>query len=241
MAVLPASPSSRGTGNLLLDALPDVDRARLLEREWIRTMGPGEALLRDGERIGNVWFPVTAVVSLLTTLDDGSAVETATVGREGVVGAVVFLGDDRLRNGRAVVQLAGELIGVPADAFLAILRDGGTLHAAMNDYTRALLFQLAQGVACNAAHSVQERLARWLLQTADRLGRTEIELTQQFLSEIVHARRASVTDVLAALEDAGALRRGRGRIVVRRRAILEDAACECYAAVRDAYAHVAGA
>ena len=203
-------------------------------------MDAGATLLRDGERIGSVWFPITAVVSLLTTLDDGSAVETATVGREGVVGAVVFLGDDRLRNGRAVVQLAGELVGVPADAFLAVLRDGGTLHAAMNDYTRALLFQLAQGVACNAAHSVQERLARWLLQTTDRVGRSEIELTQQFLAEIVHARRASVTEALAALEGAGALRRGRGRIVVRRRPTLEDAACECYATVRDAYAHVAG-
>jgi CRP-like cAMP-binding protein len=240
MAVLPAAPSSRETGNLVLDALPGVDRARLLERAWIREMDAGAALLRDGERIGNVWFPITAVVSLLTTLDDGSAVETATVGREGVVGAVVFLGDDRLRNGRAVVQLAGGLVGVPADAFRAVLRDSGTLNAAMNDYTRALLFQLAQSVACNAAHSVQERLARWLLQTTDRVGRSEIELTQQFLSEIVHARRASVTDALAALEDAGALRRGRGRIIVRRRATLEDAACECYAAVRDAYERVAG-
>jgi CRP-like cAMP-binding protein len=240
MAVLPAPSLSPQTANRLLDALPDVERTRLLELAWTRRMRAGDVLLRDGERIGNVWFPITAVVSLLTTLDDGSAVETATVGREGAVGAVVFLGDDRLRNGRAVVQLAGDLIGVPADTFRSVLAGSDTLHSVMTDYTRALVFQLSQSVACNAAHSVQERLARWLLQTTDRVARSEVELTQQFLSEIVHARRASVTDTLAALEDAGALTRGRGRIKVHRRHALEDAACECYAAVRDAYARIAG-
>jgi CRP-like cAMP-binding protein len=197
-------------------------------------------LFRDGERIESVWFPITAVVSLLTTLEDGSAVETATAGREGVVGAVVFLGDDRLRNGRAVVQLAGDLIGVPVDTFRSVLARSDALDRVMTGYTRALVFQLSQSVACNAAHSVQERLARWLLQTTDRVARSEVELTQQFLSEIVHARRASITDALAALEDTGALMRGRGRVTVHRRRALEDAACECYAAVRDAYARVAG-
>jgi CRP-like cAMP-binding protein len=229
------------TANRLLDALPDVDRAGLVETGWTRRMDAGDVLLRDGDRIANVWFPITAIVSLLTTLDDGSAVETATVGREGAVGAVVFLGDDRLRNGRAVVQLAGDLIGVPVETFRSVLARSDTLHSVMTDYTRALVFQLSQSVACNAAHSVQERLARWLLQTTDRVARSEVELTQQFLSEIVHARRASVTDALAALEDAGALLRGRGRITVHRRRALEDAACECYAAVRDAYAQVTGA
>jgi CRP-like cAMP-binding protein len=241
VAVLPVPSLSPQTANRLLDALPDADRAGLVETGWTRRMDAGDVLLRDGDRIRNVWFPITAVVSLLTTLDDGTAVETATVGREGAVGAVVFLGDDRLRNGRAVVQLAGDLIGVPVDTFRTVLARSDTLRSVMTDYTRALVFQLSQSVACNAAHSVQERLARWLLQTTDRVARSEVELTQQFLSEIVHARRASVTDALAALEDAGALMRGRGRITVHRRRALEDAACECYAAVRDAYAQVTGA
>ena len=240
MAVLPASTTTAATGNYLLDAVPEADRSRLLERAWFRDMGAEDELIRSGARIDTVWFPVTAVVSLLATLRDGSAIETATVGREGVVGAVVFLGDDRLRNGRAVVQLAGEVIGVPTDAFRAAIAGGSTFHAAMNDYTRALLFQLAQGVACNAAHSVRERLARWLLHTIDRVGRDEVELTQQFLSEILHARRASVTDALASLESIEAVRRSRGRIEIRNRPALEAAACECYAHVRAAYAAVAG-
>src|SRR5215207_5541049 len=121
MTVLPVPSVSPETANRLLDALPAVDRAALLEPAWTRRMDAGDVLLRDGERIASVWFPITAVVSLLTTLEDGSAVETATVGREGVVGAVVFLGDDRLRNGRAVVQLAGDLIGVPVDTFRSVL------------------------------------------------------------------------------------------------------------------------
>jgi CRP-like cAMP-binding protein len=232
------SAASRATGNLLLDALPEVEGARLLERSRTTTLSAGDVLVQRDERISTLWFPVTAVVSLLTMLADGSGVETATVGREGVVGAVVFLGDDRMRNGRAVIQLSGTLIGVPVEDFQAVLAENGKLHAAMLVYTRALLFQLSQGVVCNAAHSVQERLARWLLQTTDRVGRDEIELTQQFLSEILHARRASVTDALAALERDDVVLRGRGRIQVRRRVALEAAACECYLAVRAEYDRV---
>jgi len=232
------SPVSPSTGNLLLDALPEVERTRLIERSRTVTMPAGDLLIRSDERISTLWFPVTAVVSLLTTLADGSGVETATVGREGVIGAVVFLGDDRMRNGRAVMQLSGALVAVPAEEFRAVLAETGKLHAAMLDYTRALLFQLSQGVACNAAHSVQERLARWLLQTTERVGRDEIELTQQFLSEILHARRASISDALGALERERIVQRGRGRIQVARRDALEAAACECYHAVRAEYDRV---
>ena len=239
MALVPASTTSLArTGNALLDALPDGDRARLLDGAWFRGVDAEQPLVHAGSRIDTLWFPVTAVVSLLATLRDGSAIETATIGREGVVGAVVFLGDDRLRNGRAVVQLAGEVIGVPAETFRAAVADGPTLHAAMNGYTRALLFQLTQGVACSAAHSVRDRIARWLLQTTDRVGREEVELTQQFLSEILHARRASVTEALASLEADGAVRRSRGRIEIRARPALESAACECYGSVRAAYAAI---
>jgi CRP-like cAMP-binding protein len=239
MAILPASMTTAGTGNHLLDALPETDREAVLERAWFRDVEPEQELIGNGGRIDTVWFPVNAVVSLLATLRDGSGIETATVGREGVVGAVVFLGDDRLRNGRAVVQLAGEVIGVPTDAFRAAAVAGTTLHTTMNHYTRALVFQLSQGVACNGAHSVRERLARWLLHTTDRVGREEVELTQQFLSEILHARRASVTDALASLESTGAVRRSRGRIEILARPALEAAACECYAHVRAAYTAVA--
>ena len=199
----------------------------------------GEELIASSEPIATMWFPVSSVVSLLTTLEDGSGVETATVGREGVVGAVVFLGDDRFRNGRAVVQLAGQALGVPVDEFRAVLAEGGKLADAMMASTRALLLQLSQGVACTAAHTLRQRLARWLLQTTDRTGRDRVELTQQFLSEILHARRASVTDALATLEQGGALARRRGEIELRARDRLEAAACGCYRAIRVEHDRVA--
>lgn len=227
------------TGNLVLDALPPVERGRLCEQALTRAVRAGDELIARSQQISTMWFPLSAVVSLLTTLDDGSSVETATVGREGVVGAVVFLGDDRFRNARAVVQLGGHAMGVPVEDFRAVLSEGGKLAGAMMDVTRALLFQLSQGVACNAAHSVRERLARWLLQTTDRTGRQDVELTQQFLAEILHARRASVTDALAALEDGGAVSRRRGRIVIVERRRLEAAACACYFAVRAEHDRVA--
>lgn len=236
-----SEPPALGTGNLLLDSLPAVERTRLLERGVRRTMEAGDELLADRGRISSVWFPTSAVVSVLTTLGDRTAVETATIGREGVVGAVVFLGDDRMRNGRAVIQLGGELLGVPVDRFRAVLGEGGKLHDAMLDYTRALLFQHSQSAACSAAHSVRQRLARWLLQTTDRVGRDEVRLTQHFLAEILHARRASVTDALASLERDGLVRRGRARIEVCSRADLESAACECYRAVRGEYDRIIAA
>lgn len=226
------------TGNLLVDALPPVERARLLERARTRLVRPQEVLVGDRDPITSVWFPATAVVSLLTVLGDGTGVETATVGREGMVGTVVFLGDDRMRNGRAVVQLGGDVIGVPVEDFRAVLVEHGKLNAWMLDLTRALLFQVSQGVACNAAHPVRTRLARWLLQTTDRVGRDDVQLTQQFLAEILHARRASVTEALASLEAEGAVRRRRGRIQVVARTTLERAACECYHLVRDEYERV---
>jgi CRP-like cAMP-binding protein len=239
MGALPIADPSFATGNVLLDALPPVERARLCDGASARALQAGDELIAPWEPIATMWFPVSAVVSLLTTLEDGSNVETATVGREGVVGSVVFLGDDRFRNGRAVVQLAGDAIGVPVDGFRAVLAEGGKLAGAMMDATRALLCELSQSVACSAAHSVRERLARWLLQTTDRTGRDRVELTQQFLAEILHARRASVTDALAILEADGALSRNRGRIEVLGRGRLEAAACACYRAVRAEHERIA--
>ena len=201
-------------------------------------MRPGEVLIETARRVESVWFPVGAVVSMLTVLADGSTVETATVGREGMAGVFVFLGDDRTPNGRGVIQMAGQVIGVPADDLRAELAESGKLGRCMLDYTRAFLFQVSQSVACSAAHPVRERVARWLLQTTDRVRDDDVELTQQFLAEILHTRRASVTDALAALEREGLLRRSRGVITVVDRSGLGDATCECYEIVRREYARL---
>lgn len=227
-------PDVEATGNQLLDSLPPDERSRLLRRAASRSVSTGDVLIETDRRIDAVWFPSTAVVSLLTVLGDGSGVETATVGREGMVGVLVFLGDDRSPNGRAVIQLPGEVVRVPADDLRAELSDG-KLGRFMIDYTRALLFQVSQSVACSAAHPVRARLSRWLLQTTDRVQRDHVQLTQQFLAEILHTRRASVTEAMGALEQTGLVRRHRGGVAVTDREGLERVACECYGAVRREY------
>jgi CRP-like cAMP-binding protein len=234
-------PDPSSTGNFLLDALPPGDRASMLERARTVRLAPEQVLVEAGDRIHDVVFPVTAVVSLLTTLRDGAAVETATIGREGMLGVALFLHDDRAPNSRAVAQLAGTGIAVAADDFRAALTGSAKLEGLMFSYTRALLVQVAQSVACAATHPVRERLARWLLQTTDRVGSETVQLTHQFVSDILGVRRASVTDVLQSLRRTGAVDTRRGAILIADRARLAAAACECYGVLHDEYERIYGA
>ncbi len=221
--------------NRLLAALPPADRERLLGKTSPLQMEPQQAVYRAGHRFDRVFFPTTAVISLLTVLGDGSAVETATIGREGIVGIPLFLGDDRSRNGRAVTQMGGEMLGLDADTFRAELSDSAKMQQNLLEYTRALLLQVSQSVACGVAHGVRQRLARWLLQTSDRVVSADVSLTQQFLADILHVRRASVTEAARGLHAEGAIRVRRGGIKIIDRGALEDASCECYGVIRDAY------
>jgi CRP-like cAMP-binding protein len=200
-----------------------------------RLVTPGEVLYEPGRRLEHAFFPETAVVSLLTILSDGVGIETATVGREGMVGVFLFLGDDRSRNGRAVVQMAGSVLRLDVDSFRAELVEGGKLEQLMLTYSRALLMHISQSVACGAVHPVLARLARWLLQTSDRTASDDVALTQQFLADILGVRRASVTEAVGELQSRGAVAARRGGILVLDRSILSRSACECYDIVREVY------
>jgi CRP-like cAMP-binding protein len=226
------------SANRLLAALTPDDRARLLAASLLLEVSPGDTLYQPGEQMPWVFFPVTCVVSLVTVLADGSAVETATVGREGMVGAFLALGDDRNPNGRAVVQMRGHLVRVDAEVFRAETRREHRLADAVDVYLRALMIHMSQSVACGATHSVRERLARWLLHTTDRVASQQIDLTQDFLAHLLHVRRASVTVALRELQDAGVIstRRGGTTILDRRKLVRE--ACECYALVNQEYARL---
>jgi CRP-like cAMP-binding protein len=235
MSSPPIGPSS---GNQLLDALGPRGKDRLLAQALEGSKVTGDVLYEPGHPISWVYFPVTAVVSILTVLRDGSAVETATIGREGVVGTFVFLGDDRSPNARAVVQMPGGVIRVDVGTFLHEMERDRRLRTLVHEYTRALLVQVAQSVACAAAHPVRERLARWLLQTSDRVTSDEVSLTHEFLAHVLHVRRASVTGALRELQGLGLVRTSRGRTTIVDRAALAEAACECYAMIRDEYARL---
>jgi CRP-like cAMP-binding protein len=224
--------------NQLLGALPTLERDRLITDAMSRFVEPGDGLYEPRQSLTSVYFPLTSVVSVLTTLRDGTAVETATIGREGMVGTFVSLGDDVSPNARAVVQMGGELLAVDVRRFRHELGETGRLRDLMNDYARALLVHVSQSVACTAAHSVRQRVSRWLLQTSDRASTDDVRLTHEFLAGILHTRRASVTEALGELQDRGTVRTRRGATLILDREALQQEACECYDLIRHEYARL---
>jgi CRP-like cAMP-binding protein len=196
---------------------------------------PHEMLHWPGQAIRNVYFPLWGLVSLMTPLEDGSAVETATIGNEGMVGIQAFLGGGVIGNAQAMGQVPGETLRMDADHFRAEVEGEGKLRQVMFSYAQALITQISQGVACNGAHSIQERCARWLLETHDRAGTDRFLLTQEFLSDMLGVRRPSVTVAARTLQKAGVIEYRRGLITVTDRVGLEEASCECYRVIRAEY------
>ncbi|HKN37552.1 MAG TPA: Crp/Fnr family transcriptional regulator [Actinomycetota bacterium] len=219
-------------GNRILDALPPEAYDRLLPALSPVSLELKDLLLESGKAIDTVYFPVSAVVSLLTTMDDGSAVEVATIGNEGIVGVPVFLGAQALgARDFYQVQVPGQVVAMAAGAFLKSTgRD--PLRGLVQRYAQALFSQVTQQVACNGLHSIEERCSRWMLLTHDRVGGDEFPLTQEFLAQMLGVRRASVTVAAGILQKAGFIRYFRGRVAIVDRDGLENASCECYRIIR---------
>lgn len=181
----------------------------------------------------HVYFPIYGVISLMTPLVDGAPIETATVGNEGMVGVHAFPRGGPLGNTQAIGQVPGEMLTLGADAFRAEVEGGGKLRSLMLAYTQALFAQISQAVACNASHDIQQRTAKWLLETHDRAGGGDtFELTQEFLADMLGVTRPSVSVSARALQQAGLIRYRRGEITILDRKALEASSCECYEAVR---------
>lgn len=220
--------------NLILKTLPEA------EREYIRqylepvTLRRKQLLYEVGQPIEYVYFITEGVGSILSYFADGSAVETATVGNEGMVGIGVYLGVPAVAE-RAIVQVEGGGFRMPAARLSDCLRHCETLSPVLKLYTAALLRMLAQTSACNRRHAIVQRCARWLLVTHDRAGRDTFDLTQQFLAEMLGVRRATVSAVANSLQKAGAINYSRGRITVTDRPRLEDHCCECYGIIRSEF------
>jgi CRP-like cAMP-binding protein len=239
MAASTASPArvlSDGTlvQNHLLLALPltDYERvARLLRTEQIQQ---GQRLHEAGAPISTVYFPNGGVYSVTAAMRDGTLVEVATVGREGMLGVSVFLGDPQ-GAGETLMQVPnGPVIAMTVDAFLAETgRAGGVLRDIAARYAQAFLLQSMQSTACNALHQVQQRCCRWLLQTHDRVGSDEFLLKHEFLAIMLGVQRPTVTIVIGTLQEAGLIRSKYGRIHVLDRQRLEEASCECYSVIRE--------
>ena len=217
--------------NELLAALPRGDYARLLPHLELVRLPRDASLYKSGDSIEHVYFPEDALISLVTHMRDGGAVEVGLIGRDGMVGIPVLLGDD-IAYEAAVVQIAGGALRMTSAAFKENLKgDCSPLLTRLLLYTRVLMKQVAQTAACNGRHTAEKRLARWLLMCHDRAETDELALTEGFISDLLGVRRAGVSGAAVGLRDEGFIRYSRGRVTILKREGLEAFACECYHAV----------
>jgi CRP-like cAMP-binding protein len=222
--------------NRLLAALPRDELRRIEASLDSRAVEMKQVLLARGAEIDTIYFPVDSVVSLLTGLEDDPGVEIATIGNEGLVGMTVALGGNSMNTREyAVAQVPGQTLAMTADAFRAEMDRRGEFASIVMRYARAFFSQVAQQVACNGLHSIEERCSRWILLTHDRVGADEFPMTQEFLAQMLGVRRASVTVTAGILQRAGFIEVQRGRLRVVDRAGLEAASCECYQVIRDVF------
>ena len=177
--------------------------------------------------IVQIYFPTTAVLSVLTIMQDGGAVEIGTFGREGLSGSQVTFGASRPPS-KTICQVRGNAHVLPVDIFLALFDSAPTFRRIVQRYTEALFNFMGQSIACNRLHTVNERCARWLLLTHDRVARDAFDLTQEFLAIMLGVRRPGVSIAAATLQAAGFIRYSRGHVEIIDREGLESAACECY-------------
>jgi CRP-like cAMP-binding protein len=218
--------------NELLAALTRGAYLRLLPHLESVSLPLGTILYNSGESIERVYFPEDALVSLVTHMKDRATVEVGLIGRDGMVGIPVLLGDD-IAFETAVVQIAGTALRMTSTAFKGVLKRGGSpLLTRLLLYTRVLMKQVAQTAACNGRHTAEKRLARWLLMCHDRVESDELGLTQEFISDMLGVRRAGVSSAAIGLQREGFIRYSRGHITILKREELAAFACECYAAVR---------
>jgi CRP-like cAMP-binding protein len=223
------------TGNRLLASLPEDLRAAVAGRADVREYGFKDVIYEPGRPVEQVLFPLNGVFSLLTMMEDGRGVEVATVGNEGFIGLPVFLQATFTSALLAIAQIPGRAVCLEPAAFLVLANRGGPFQTALQRYAQALITQIAQGSACNRLHAVEQRCTRWLLQTHDRVGTDEFELTQEFLGRMLGVGRPAVNAAAQTLQDAGLIRYTRGRITILDRPGLESLACECYAVIRDEF------
>jgi CRP-like cAMP-binding protein len=235
MVARSTTPPARGGSNHLLDLLPNGERERIVASMQRIPIRPHDMLIGPGELTAYVYFPLWGLISLMTPLKDGLAIETATIGNEGMVGVHSFLGGGATGNLQAMGQVPGEALKMGVDHFRIEMEGNAKLREVMLAYSQALLLQISQGVACNAVHSIPERCARWLLESHDRAGSDQFLLTHEFLSDMLGVRRPSVTVAARTLQKAGVIDYQRGRISVLDRPGLEEASCECYQVIKDEY------
>jgi CRP-like cAMP-binding protein len=229
-----------------LDVSDDLKQNRLLaalpEKEWslwLPHLEPvelplGTVIYESGGKLTHVYFPSTAIVSLLYVMENGGSAEIAVVGYEGIVGISLFMGGETTPS-RAVVQSAGMGFRLRASLVMDEFNKAGPVLHLLLRYTQALITQMAQTAVCNRHHALDQQLCRWLLLSLDRLRTNELVMTQELIANMLGVRREGVTEAAGRLDKAGLIRYQRGRITVLDRPGLEHRTCECYAVVKREY------
>ncbi len=221
--------------NALLAALPTRERNDAHRSSQLFTLEFGAKILEANTRSRHAYFPIQGAVSLIRTLSSGPTVEVGVVGNEGMVGVDIFM-DAPAQLNDGIVQGAGSAWRMSADHLLARFRRNGEVQRQLLRFTNAFINQVSQTAACNRAHDMEARLARWLLMMQDRVAAPQIRMTQKFLAHMLGARTASVNEAVQKLEAAGVIGHRRQEITVLDREGLEGMACECYAIVCRVYA-----
>jgi CRP-like cAMP-binding protein len=225
--------------NRLLAALPVEEYERLRPHLEQVSIALGEVIYESGGRLDYVYFPTTAIISLLYVMEDGSSAEMGLAGNDGVVGIAVFMGGNTMPS-RAVVQSAGVAMKMKSQALRDEFERGGRLQKLLLRYTQALLTQISQTAVCNRLHSVEQQLCRWLLLSHDRVPTDELIMTQTLIADMLGVRREGVTIAAGRLQDLGAISYARGHIRILDREKLEAAVCECYRVVKDEFDRLLG-
>jgi len=231
----PMQPSSDGDGNhihnRILLGLPARELELLLPKlEFVR-LKVHHVLHEPGDSLKSAYFPNSGLVSILSVFPDGKCVEVGLVGKEGFVGLPLVAGF-RTANTRAIIQIEGSAFRIDAETLIGILQQSRMLDRRLQQFSQILAMEVAQVAACNRLHEVNERLARWLLMSADRVDSNCVPLTQEFLAHMLGTRRSSVTVAAGMLETAGLISNSRGRVDIIDRPRLEEAACDCYKIMR---------
>lgn len=223
--------ASSDVRNGILRLLPANELEAVLERSEMVAIQSKQVVYRRDEPIRHIHFPENCVISLITELDNGDSVEAMTVGCDGFAGIAVFHGVSSSRL-KGIGQITGEARRIEAEAFAELARACESLNRLLHRYSQFVFETVSQSAACNRLHVIEQRCARWLLMSEDRVGRSHFDLTQEFLAEMLGVRRPGVTVAMGVLEKAGLISHGRGSITVTDRAGLEEASCECYKTIK---------
>ena len=225
--------------NYVLASLPDDEFKRVAGHLEPVSLALGKVLYESGDKLDYVYFPTTAIVSLLYIMENGATAEIGVVGNDGVLGIALFMGGDTTPN-RAVIQSAGEAFKMSSRDLKAEFTLGLTFHNLLLRYTQALITQISQTAVCNRLHTVEQQLCRWLLLSHDRLDSNKLVMTHDLISNMLGVRREGVTLAAQKLSALGLIKNVRGTMTILNRQGLENAVCECYKVVNNEYNRLLG-